>query len=385
MKPLTLLLLASALLGLLPFASDKNSTASEPFSGEILCLPGIYLQSPEDCLPAGPSAYMTDMARKGIILPLRGLQASPPDPSLPQVVGDILIFPKEAVTVYHTLDDAVARKPQTTLPAGMKYMVSSETVKVGSTIYYHLRRGGWVLKGKNGPECCVPVRRFQGLLFSQQPRYPFGWIIFETKSREAPGEDAPETSKQYFYTNIVQVYATQRVGDYDWVMIGLNEWIDRRNVALVLYDPTPPPGVTGDRWIDVNLFEQTVSVYDQGELVFATLIASGLRPYYTQPGLFKIREKKEFEIMGGAFKPDRSDYYYLENVPWTMYYDGNRALHGAYWRTFFGYPQSHGCVNLSTGDAAWLYHWAKVGDWVYIWDPSGKTPTDQQIYDSVGP
>ncbi len=88
--------------------------------------------------------------------------------------------------------------------------------------------------------------------------------------------------------------------------------------------------------------------------------------------------------MRGAFEADRSDFYYLESVPWTMYYDQARALHGAYWRTRYGFPQSHGCVNLSPGDAHWLFNWAKEGDWVHVWDPSGKTPTDPKYYSDGG-
>ena len=79
------------------------------------------------------------------------------------------------------------------------------------------------------------------------------------------------------------------------------------------------------------------------QLVFATVIATGLEPFWTRPGLFQIYQKKETETMRNN---DPTDYYYLDNVPWTMYFDKARALHGAYWRTRFGYPQSHGCVNL---------------------------------------
>ena len=79
-----------------------------------------------------------------------------------------------------------------------------------------------------------------------------------------------------------------------------------------------------------------------------------------------------------------SNFYYLENVPWTMYFDKARALHGAYWRARMGYPQSHGCVNLTPGDAHWLFDWAKIGDWVYVHDPSGQTPTDPSFYGNGG-
>jgi len=147
---------------------------------------------------------------------------------------------------------------------------------------------------------------------------------------------------------------------------------------------SPPEGVTNGRWIEVNLYQQTLAVYENNQIVFATLIATGADPYFTKPGLFQIYEKKELETMTGSFAADKSDYYYLENVPWTMYFDENRALHGAYWRALFGYTQSHGCVNLSVGDAHWLYNWAQVGDWVYVWDPSGATPTDPAFYTQGG-
>ncbi len=147
---------------------------------------------------------------------------------------------------------------------------------------------------------------------------------------------------------------------------------------------TPPKGVTGDRWIEVNLFEQTIAVYDHRQLVFATLIASGIEPFWTRPGLFQIYQKLPTTPMRGSFEADHSDAYYLEDVPWTMYFDEARALHGAYWRTQLGFPQSHGCVNLSVGDAHWLFNWANEGDWVYVWDPSGKTPVDPSLYSAGG-
>ena len=163
----------------------------------------------------------------------------------------------------------------------------------------------------------------------------------------------------------------------DWNMIGVNQWVEARKVAVVTPNTTPPEGVTTGRWIDVNLAEQTLAVYDKYQLVFATVIASGLEPYWTRPGLFQIYQKKEIETMRNN---DPTDFYYLDNVPWTMYFDKARALHGAYWRTRFGYPQSHGCVNLSVGDAHWLFIWAQEGDWVYVHDPSGLTPTDPALY-----
>ncbi len=51
------------------------------------------------------------------------------------------------------------------------------------------------------------------------------------------------------------------------------------------------------------------------------------------------------------------DAYFLEKVPWSMYFDKDVALHGAYWHDKFGTRRSHGCVNLSPADAHWLFDW----------------------------
>lgn len=125
-------------------------------------------------------------------------------------------------------------------------------------------------------------------------------------------------------------------------------------------------------------------VYDKNELVYATMVATGMEPFYTQPGVFQIYEKKEVEDMTGAFEADKSDFYSLQDVPFALYHDQERAFHGAYWRAWYGFEQSHGCINMSIGDAHWLYNWANIGDYVYIHDPSGVTPTDPSYYGAGG-
>jgi lipoprotein-anchoring transpeptidase ErfK/SrfK len=33
------------------------------------------------------------------------------------------------------------------------------------------------------------------------------------------------------------------------------------------------------------------------------------------------------------------------------------ATHGTYWHTNWGTPMSHGCVNMRTEEAKWLFRW----------------------------
>jgi len=259
--------------------------------------------------------------------------------------------------------------------AGFVYVTYIDRVDTGHGVYYMLPSGGWILgKGARVSE----VSGYQGLEFKTTPRNTFGWSFEYIPVLQSPGYGSPETGKYLNpFIDIIQVYDTKTVKDTDWNMIGINEWVEARKVALVHPNTNPPEGVTTGRWIDIDLAEQTLAVYDNYQLIFATVIASGLEPFWTRPGLFQIYQKKEIETMRNG---DPTDYYYLDNVPWTMYFDHARALHGAYWRTRFGYPQSHGCINLSVGDSHWLFNWANEGDWVFVHDPTGLTPTDPSLY-----
>jgi len=366
----------TALVTTLPSPATPKAT--------VICLPGIYLTLPADCTPAGPSLFLTSMARLGMYFPERPLPAASPDPELSKMPATYVTASKESIPLFDSVAAADAMSPSQTLGPGLKYLSIDQRLEQNQVIYYHLTSGAWVEGASAGTGCCIYAGRFQGLAFSRTPSSNFGWIIEETWSRVAPSFTAETSRHHYYRENVVAVYDTQQTGDTKWVMIGPNEWVEKRYVKQVLVDTAPPEGANTNRWIEVNLEEQTLAVYDQNQLVFATLVATGMDPFFTRPGLFQIQQKKELETMSGAFEADRSDFYYLEDVPWTMYYDQNRALHGAYWRTMFGYPQSHGCINLSPGDAHWLFDWANTGDWVYVWDPSGKTPTDPSFYGPGG-
>jgi hypothetical protein len=360
-------------------AQDPESSADI-----VICLPGIYLTLPADCTPAGPSLTLTAMARLGLYNPVRPLPANSPDPGLSDMPATYVTTRKEPIPLFDSLSAAGAMSPSQTLGAGMKYLSIDQRLEQDNVVYYHLTSGAWVEGGSAGTGCCIYSGRFQGLVFSRTPASDFGWFVDEAWSYSAPSYSNAKSIHHYFRENVVAVYDIREVGDTRWLMIGPDEWVEKRYVKRVIVNTTPPAGTNSERWIEVNLEEQTLAVYDQMQLVFATLIASGSDPFFTRPGTFQIQQKKELETMSGAFEADRSDFYYLEDVPWTMYYDQNRALHGAYWRTIFGYPQSHGCINLSPGDAHWLFDWANVGDWVYVWDPSGRTPTDPAYYGPGG-
>jgi lipoprotein-anchoring transpeptidase ErfK/SrfK len=353
-------------------AHAQDSTPSvEPESGGVVCEPSVYLSQPDDCLPLGPSVYLTDLARQGITLPARPLPASRPDPSLTQLPYKYFHLDKDYVPIYSTPGEKGPGAQQ--FPPGFVYITYTDRADQGG-VYYRMQNGGWIPgKGARVGE----ISNFQGLVFSATPHHSFGWAFEQLPIMNAPGYNAGKTRKEVRPFEVVTIYNSQIVENEEWDMIGPNQWLEGRKVARVILNTTPPQGVTTNRWIEVDLAEQTLSVYQNNQLIYATVIASGLEPFWTRPGLFQIAQKKETETMRNN---DPSDFYYLEDVPWTMYFDGARALHGAYWRTRFGYPQSHGCVNLSIGDSHWLFNWAVEGDRVFVHDRTGQTPTDPSFY-----
>jgi lipoprotein-anchoring transpeptidase ErfK/SrfK len=123
-------------------------------------------------------------------------------------------------------------------------------------------------------------------------------------------------------------------------------------------EPLPVASSGGEKWIDVNLTTQTLTAYEGQTPVFSALVSSGLPYYPTVTGTFAIYVKYTAARMRGGYGLDAYD---LPNVPYVMYFYKGYGLHGTYCHNNFGTPMSHGCVNLATPDAEWLFNWAAVG------------------------
>jgi lipoprotein-anchoring transpeptidase ErfK/SrfK len=127
------------------------------------------------------------------------------------------------------------------------------------------------------------------------------------------------------------------------------------------YNPPKPQDVVGngDRWIDVDLTNQMVYAYEGDVIVNSFLVSTGTWLTPTVTGEYKVYVKYRSAAMSGPG-------YYLPNVPYIMYFYKSYGLHGTYWHNNFGTPMSHGCVNLRTDEAAWLFDWASVGTVVNV-------------------
>jgi hypothetical protein len=336
-----------------------------------LCVPQLQLVSPAACPALGPGAYAVGLAEA------RLPDAIPPLPLAPLTHYDPVVdFKYARVTtkdapLFASPGDGVANNPARSIGQGLIYVNLVAPVQAGGQDFYQIHTGEYI---RAADVKDVTPTDFQGILFSQQPQYPIAWIVSNVRPSPLPGVPAPGSGQRLYRKSVVQIFATQHVGQWDWYLIGHNQWVEQRTVARLNLNP-PPPGVSG-RWIQVDLFEQTVAAYEDNRLVYASLVSSGLDEWPTRPGLFHIYAKLLADRMAGSYRADGSDYYYLEAVPWVMYFDGARALHGEYWHDGLGLKRSHGCVNLAPLDARWLYDWASNGTPVWVYDPSGKTPTN---------
>jgi hypothetical protein len=223
-------------------------------------------------------------------------------------------------------------------------------------------RDGWTLINKDEwvqteflSDVNWGISKFTGIFLPEETQpYTYAWALVNMYPSSAPGESPRESLGMIYRYTLLTIFAEHVVDGISWFQISDGKWVHQHRVARVI--PTErPESVTTNRWISIDLYEQVLVVHEGEKALFATLVATGLPRWPTYEGTFNIYYRNPREFMSWGVVGD--DFYALEEVPWTMFFDGGRALHGAYWHDGFGYRRSHGCVNLSITDAKWLYDW----------------------------
>lgn len=137
------------------------------------------------------------------------------------------------------------------------------------------------------------------------------------------------------------------------------EFVAQPTTAAANIPAAVTTGNGGEHWIDVNLSEQRLYAYEGDTLVNSFIVSTGTWQTPTVTGSYKVWVKLRSAAMSGPG-------YYLPDVPYIMYFYGDYGIHGTYWHNNFGTPMSHGCVNLATPDAEWVYNFSKVGTVVNV-------------------
>lgn len=123
----------------------------------------------------------------------------------------------------------------------------------------------------------------------------------------------------------------------------------------------PDFAATGEFWIEVDLSSQTLIAHRGDKELKRFTVSTGTWATPTVTGNYQVYVKLTSTTMSGPG-------YYLPGVPFTMYFYGGYGIHGTYWHDNFGTPMSHGCVNMRTDEAGWVFERSSVGTWVIVHD-----------------
>lgn len=149
----------------------------------------------------------------------------------------------------------------------------------------------------------------------------------------------------------------------------LDYYVSAKHLRLVDFTEFTPisPDVPPDKkHIEVSLAKQELTAFEDGKVVLHTKISSGLD--YTPPGettwktptgKFFVQTKMPSKHMGGGELIFDPEAYIIPGVPWVSFFEieNGVAFHGTYWHQNFGIPMSHGCINMKTEEAKWIFRW----------------------------
>jgi lipoprotein-anchoring transpeptidase ErfK/SrfK len=100
--------------------------------------------------------------------------------------------------------------------------------------------------------------------------------------------------------------------------------------------------------VDVSTQRMTVTV--DGGPYAVWKVSTARRGYYTPRGSFRPKYLKRMHY---SRKYDNSP------MPYSVFFDGDYAIHGTEYVRRLGSPASHGCIRLHTANAANLYYLIK--------------------------
>lgn len=201
---------------------------------------------------------------------------------------------------------------------------------------------------------------FEGIEVDAQTELPFLWITDPTArlcdAPLTPGSDERPSCEPVERHTRVPLRGRREAGGV-WYQTDDDKWIASLQVARVDRVRARPEGVRDNqKWIHVDLRNQFAALYVGDHMQFVTLISSGDDDHPTPTGTFTIESKHVTATMDD--ENNLSGPYFIQDVPWVLYFRGGYALHGAFWHDRFGLKTSHGCVNLSPTDARRFFEFA---------------------------
>jgi hypothetical protein len=232
------------------------------------------------------------------------------------------------------------------------------------TVWYQVNNEGYTYSG-----LVLPVEtRYQKPIFSVPTSGQVGEITVPFSDTKVDPYVYAKRGYRVYYgsTHWVKKVVVTRDEKSIWYQIYDSElkkflYIPSHDMRLVPADELTllSPEVPGDdKHIIVERETQMVTAFEGDKLVFSQRCSSGSKGTETPQGEFRTYHKGPAVHMtnqGDAIE----NIYNLPGVPWCSFFTGlGHALHGTYWHNDYGRPRSHGCVNLPSEAAKFIYRWS---------------------------
>jgi lipoprotein-anchoring transpeptidase ErfK/SrfK len=189
-----------------------------------------------------------------------------------------------------------------------------------------------------------------------------------TDARWDAGPEEKVAYRFYYETTHWVIGLTYALDGSPWYRILDDKWelvlyVPAQHVRIIpeselnILSPHVPPEA---KRVEVRTNDQVVIAYEWDRPVFMARTATGAEfsngKFYTPLGRHKTFHKRPSRHMAAGNLARNG--YDLPGIPWVSYItESGIAFHGTYWHNDYGLPRSHGCINLTSQAAKWLFRW----------------------------
>ena len=212
--------------------------------------------------------------------------------------------------------------------------------------------------------------------FSNQGQYAEVTVPF-SQSYQLHAKGDWEKLYVLYYSSVHPIFSVRKGPDgQDWYeirdsLVTLSYYISAVHMHVIDENELTPlsPNISPElKKIEISIDKQQLTAFEDSKVVKQVIVSTG-RPYLnvdptliptdTPKGEFHIQAKRPAVHMGDGTIRSDAEAYELPGVPWVSYFESGTgvAIHGTYWHNNFGVTMSHGCVNMRSEDAKWVYRW----------------------------
>jgi lipoprotein-anchoring transpeptidase ErfK/SrfK len=241
----------------------------------------------------------------------------------------------------------------------------------------------------------LPALRTEALSLQQQlAQQASAWSARHTYYDSYDGQTYP---LGYEYRGVVSYPAqylldnAASLADYQYVIEQLYVWLTNLQAYQAnVSDRTPYTrvhatdtrllhqyGETTGKVLLISLSEQAMRIYQDGQLVNAFLVVTGMPDHPSLPGTWWVETRQTNIQFTSGKQPGQEGYYPPTPIAYAMqYHSGGYYIHQSWWRSQYGpsrqFPHidpggtsfadkgSHGCINMSTAAVQWVYNFVAV-------------------------